>query len=77
VLALESTRLNEELAAHLMAKNLIPEKSGILIRLLAHLAPTVRIHAMIIGIKQLPRNPIKGVKHFLQALGPLRPIKTS
>ena len=77
VLALESTRLNEELAAHLMAKNLIPEKSGILIRLLAHLAPTVRIHAMIIGIKQLPRNPIKGVKHFLRALGPLRPIKTS
>jgi glycosyltransferase involved in cell wall biosynthesis len=77
VLALESTRLNEELAAHLMAKNLIPEKSGILIRLLAHLAPTVRIHAMIIGIKQLPRNPTKGVKHFLRALGPLRPIKTS
>ena len=77
VLALESTRLNEELAAHLMAKNLLPEKSGVLINLLAHLAPTVRIHAMIIGIKQLPKNPVKGVSHFLRALGPLRPIKTS
>jgi glycosyltransferase involved in cell wall biosynthesis len=77
VLALESTRLNEELAAHLMAKNLLPEKSGVLINLLAHLAPTVRIHAMIIGIKQLPKNPIKGVAHFLRALGPLRPIKTN
>ena len=76
VLALESTRLNEELAAHLMAKNLLPEKSGVLINLLAHLAPTVRIHAMIIGIKQLPKNPVKGVSHFLRALGPLRPIKT-
>ena len=77
VLALESTRLNEELAAHLMAKALLPEKSGVLINLLAHLAPTVRIHAMIIGIKQLPKNPVKGVSHFLRALGPLRPIKTS
>ena len=77
VLALESTRLNEELAAHLMAKNLLPEKSGVLINLLAHLAPTVRIHAMIIGIKLLPKNPVKGVSHFLRALGPLRPIKTS
>jgi hypothetical protein len=75
VLALESTRLNEELAAHLMAKNLLPENSGVLIKLLAHLAPTVRIHAMIIGVKQLPKNPIKGVRHFLRALGPLRPIK--
>jgi glycosyltransferase involved in cell wall biosynthesis len=77
VLALESTRLNEELAAHLMAKDLLPEKSGVLINLLAHLAPTVRIHAMIIGIKQLPKNPVKGISHFLRALGPLRPIKTS
>jgi glycosyltransferase involved in cell wall biosynthesis len=77
VLALESTRLNEELAAHLMAKDLLPEKSGVLINLLAHLAPTVRIHAMIIGIKLLPKNPVKGVSHFLRALGPLRPIKTS
>jgi hypothetical protein len=76
VLALESTRLNEELAAHLMAKNLLPKNSGIFIRLLAHLAPTVRIHAMIIGIKQLPKNPINGARHFLRALGPLRPIKT-
>ena len=76
VLALESTRLNEELAAHLMARNLLPENSGILIRILAHLAPTVRIHAMIIGIKQLPMNPINGVRHFLRALGPLRPIKS-
>ena len=75
VLALESTRLNEELAAHLMARNLLPENSGILIRLLVHLAPTVRIHAMIIGIKQLPMNPINGVRHFLRALGPLRAIK--
>ena len=77
VLALESTRLNEELAAHLMAKDLLPEKSGVLINLLAHLAPTVRIHAIIIGIKLLPKNPVKGVSHFLRALGPLRPIKTS
>ena len=76
VLAQESTRLKEELATHWMAKNLLPTKSGFLIRLLAHLAPTVRIHAMIIGIKQLPKNPIKGAKHFLRALGPLRPIKT-
>jgi hypothetical protein len=76
VLAQESTRLKEELAAHWMAKNLLPKESGFLIRLLAHLAPTVRIHAMIIGIKQLPKNPIKGAKHFLRALGPLRPIKT-
>ena len=76
VLAQESTRLNEELAAHWMATNLLPAKSGFLIRLLANLAPTVRIHAMIIGIKQLPKNPIKGAKHFLRALGPLRPIKT-
>ena len=76
VLALESTRLNEELAAHLMARNLLPENSGILIRLLVHLAPTVRIHAMIIGIKQLPMNPINGVRHFLRALGPLRAIKS-
>ena len=75
VLALESTRLNEELAAHLMARNLLPENTGILIRLLVHLAPTVRIHAMIIGIKQLPMNPINGVRHFLRALGPLRAIK--
>ena len=76
VLAQESTRLKEELAAHWMAKNLLPEKSGLLIRLLAQLAPTVRIHAMIIGVKQLPRHPIKGVRHFLRALGPLRPIKS-
>ena len=76
VLAQESTRLKEELAAHLMAKNLLPERSGIFIRILAHLAPTVRIHAMIIGIKQLPKNPINGARHFLRALGPLRPIKS-
>ena len=76
VLAQESTRLKEELAAHWMATNLLPKESGFLIRLLAHLAPTVRIHAMIIGIKQLPKNPIKGAKHFLRALGTLRPIKT-
>ena len=75
VLAQESTRLKEELAAHWMATNLLPAKSGFLIRLLANLAPTVRIHAMIIGLKQLPKNPIKGAKHFLRALGPLRPIK--
>ena len=75
VLAQESTRLNEELAAHWMATNLLPPKSGFLIRFLVHLAPTVRIHAMIIGIKQLTKNPIKGAKHFLRALGPLRPIK--
>ena len=75
VLAQESTRLNEELAAHWMATNLLPAKSGFLIRFLVHLAPTVRIHAMIIGIKQLPKNPTKGAKHFLRALGPLRPIK--
>jgi glycosyltransferase involved in cell wall biosynthesis len=74
VLAQESTRLREELAAHWMAKNLLPKKSGLLIRLLAHLAPTVRIHAMIIGIKQLPKSPVKGAKHFLRALGPLRQI---
>ena len=74
VLAQESTRLKEELATHWMAKNLLPTKSGFLIRLLAHLAPTVRIHAMIIAVKQLPKNPIKGAKHFLRALGPLRPI---
>ena len=72
----QKIKLNEELAAHWMAKNLLPKESGFLIRLLAHLAPTVRIHAMIIGIKQLPKNPIKGAKHFLRALGPLRPIKT-
>jgi glycosyltransferase involved in cell wall biosynthesis len=74
VLAQESTRLREELAAHWMAKNLLPKKSGLLIRLLVHLAPTVRIHAMIIAIKQLPKNPIKGAKHFLRALGPLKQI---
>ena len=51
VLAQESTRLKEELAAHWMATNLLPPKSGFLIRFLVHLAPTVRIHAMIIGIK--------------------------
>ena len=74
VLAQESTRLREELAAHWMAKNLLPKKSGLLIRLLVHLAPTVRIHAMLIAIKQLPKNPIKGAKHFLRALGPLKQI---
>ena len=75
VLAQESTRLKEELAAHWMATNLLPAKSGFLIRLLANLAPTVRIHAMIIAVKQLPKSPVKGAKHFLRALGPLRPIK--
>ena len=74
VLAKESTRLKEELATHWMAKNLLPKKSGVLIRLLAHLAPTVRIHAMIIAIKQLPKNPMKGARHFLRALGPLKQI---
>jgi len=77
VLAQESTRLSEELAVHWIAKDLLPTKSGAPIKVLAHLAPTVRIHAMIIGVKQLPKSPVKGVRHFLRALGPLRPIKAN
>ena len=73
-LALENVRLAEELAVHFTALKMLPKESGIVLRLLARLAPTVRAHAMIIGFKQMPSNPIKGIKHLLRAIGPLKPL---
>jgi glycosyltransferase involved in cell wall biosynthesis len=73
-LALEDTRLAEELAVHFTALSLLPKNKGYKLRLVARLAPTVRAHALIIGLKQLPKNPIKGLKHLFRAMGPLKPL---
>jgi glycosyltransferase involved in cell wall biosynthesis len=74
VLAQEETRLREELAAHWMAANLLPEYSTFSTKLLANLAPTVRIHAMIIGLKQVPKYPLKGIKHFFKSFSWLKSL---
>lgn len=74
VLALEETRLREELAAHWVASNLLPGDAPFSTRLLGNLAPTVRIHAMIIGLKQIPKNPYQGLRHIAKALAPIKPI---
>ena len=74
VLANEDTRLSEELAVHWTARSLLPENAGFFTRLLAQLAPTVRIHALIIGLKQVPKSPLNGMHHIARSLMPIRPL---
>jgi glycosyltransferase involved in cell wall biosynthesis len=74
VLANEDTRLSEELAVHWTARSLLPETAGFFTRLLAQLAPTVRIHALIIGLKQVPRSPLNGMRHIARSLMPISPL---
>jgi glycosyltransferase involved in cell wall biosynthesis len=74
VLANEDTRLSEELAVHWTARSLLPETAGLFTRLLAQLAPTVRIHALIIGLKQVPKSPLNGMRHIARSLMPIRPL---
>jgi glycosyltransferase involved in cell wall biosynthesis len=74
VLANEDTRLSEELAVHWTARSLLPENAGFFTRLLAQLAPTVRIHALIIGLKQVPKSPLNGMRHIARSLMPIRPL---
>jgi len=74
ILAQEDTRLREELAVHWSARDLVAIKSTKITRILVQLAPTIRIHALTIGLKQLTRNPLKGVRHIGNALSPIRPV---
>ena len=74
VLAQEDTRLREELAAHFMARNLLSENSSLATRFLASLAPTVRIHALIIGMKRIRKHPLNGLRHISKALSPIKPL---
>ena len=75
LLANEDTRLNEELAVHWFASRAISNgESRFMIRAMAQIAPTIRIHALIIGMKQIPKNPFKGFRHIAKALAPIRPI---
>ena len=75
VLANEDTRLNEELAVHWFAKRALRNSDpGFVIRAMAQIAPTIRIHALIIGLKQIPKNPFKGLRHIAKALAPIKPI---
>ena len=74
VLAQEDTRLREELAVHWMVRNLLGDSTTKFTRILVQLAPTIRIHALIIGLKQLPRNPLKGIRHICRALSPIKPV---
>lgn len=74
VLAQEDTRLREELAVHWSAQELLAVNSTKCTRILVKVAPTIRIHALIIGLKQLPRNPLKGVRHIGKALSPIKPV---
>lgn len=76
VLANEDTRLNEELAVHWFARRSLSNgDSGFMIRAMAQIAPTIRIHALIIGIKQIPKNPLKGFRHVAKSLSPVKPLK--
>jgi GT2 family glycosyltransferase len=75
VLANEDTRLNEELAVHwLVSRDMRNGESGFMIRAIAQIAPTIRIHALIIGMKQITKNPFKGFRHIAKALAPIKPI---
>jgi glycosyltransferase involved in cell wall biosynthesis len=74
VLANEDTRLSEELAVHWTALSLLPASARFSTKLLAQLAPTVRIHALIIGLKQVPKSPLKGLRHLARSLMPIRPL---
>ncbi len=76
VLANEDTRLNEELAVHWFARGAIVNNDPrFAIRALAQIAPTIRIHALIIGLKQIPNNPYKGLRHIAKALARIKPIR--
>ena len=75
ILANEDTRLNEELAVHWFANRALRNSDlGFVIRAMAQIAPTIRIHALIIGLKQIPKNPFKGLRHIAKALAPIKPI---
>jgi glycosyltransferase involved in cell wall biosynthesis len=74
VLAQDDTRLREELAAHFMAKNLMPKSSTLSTRILVQLAPTVRVHALIIGLKQMTKSPLSGIRHLARSLMSIRPL---
>ena len=75
VLAAEDTRLDEEVAVHWTARKMLPEGTKYSTKLLAQTAPTIRIHATIIGFKQLAKNPGKALRHIIRALMPIRPLK--
>ena len=74
ILANEETRLTEELAVHWTARSLLPANARFTTTLLAQLAPTVRIHAFIIGLKLFSKDPKKGFKHIVMALSPIKPL---
>ena len=74
VLANEDTRLSEELAVHWTARALLPENARFSTKLFAQLAPTVRIHALIIAAKQMTKSPLSGLRHIARSLMPIRPL---
>jgi glycosyltransferase involved in cell wall biosynthesis len=74
ILAKEDIRLREELAVHWKVRDILGHKGGWKIRLLAQLAITIRIHALIISLKQMPRQPIVGISHLINALSPIKPL---
>ena len=74
LLAQEDTRLREELAVHWGARSRFPINSSLKSRVLCQLALTVRIHALIIGMKQLASSPKKGFVHIKNAMSPIKPL---
>jgi glycosyltransferase involved in cell wall biosynthesis len=71
----DGTRLNEELSVHWHAREqMLRIKRFRGQRVLAQIAPTIRIHALIIGLKQIPKNPYKGLRKITKALAPIKPI---
>jgi len=77
ILALDETRLLEELAVHWTARNLLPGSNWSTTKILAQLAPTVRIHAVLFGLKRIPKEPVKGLRHTIRALTPVRPLRSN
>lgn len=76
MLAHEDTRLSEELKVHKSALQNLQSPNNWKTVLLANLALTIRIHAIIIGIKQIPQNPNKGLRHIFSAMRSLQRSST-
>ena len=68
LLAQEETRLTEELSVHKTALHNLDGTKSYKTVLLANLALTIRLHGIIIGIKQIPRNPAKGFRHITRSM---------
>jgi glycosyltransferase involved in cell wall biosynthesis len=74
ILARDETRLLEELAVHWTSRSALPGSGWSTTRFLAQMAPTVRIHSIIFGLKRIPKDPIKGFLHTIRSLMPIKPL---